>query len=112
MLFRLALAMGRTVGDLGAAMDSAELTEWLAFYDLEPWGCGVEDARTALVACLLANQWKGKDDKPAAFEDFLPDRGGERAARQVRPEDMTPEEIEEHNARFLAAFSTGNRKRG
>lgn len=80
---RLALAWGCSARELLARLDSRELTEWMAFHQLEPWGCGVEDERAALApaAVINANTVKGKGVTPA---DLVPDRDGSRkAARRV-----------------------------
>ncbi len=63
--------------ELLAGLDSAELTGWLAFYGLEPWGCQVEDLRAAMptAATINANRVKGK---PVAPADLIPDRDGSR----------------------------------
>ena len=41
---RLAMALGKTLAEV-AAMPLTEFTTWYAFYELEPWGCPVEDQR-------------------------------------------------------------------
>lgn len=59
-----------TVGELGRRMDSAELSEWLAFDRVE----GIPDPhwQTALIALLIARTMGG--DRRAQLEDFLPRR--------------------------------------
>jgi hypothetical protein len=68
---RLALALGCTLGELGARMTSEEFTRWLAFDDLEPlpqpW------LQTGVVAATTANSFRGKG-KPAQATDFMPVR--------------------------------------
>lgn len=54
-MFRLALAMGRTVKELSTSMDARELTEWMIYYSLEPWGSSVEGYRDALTCATIAN---------------------------------------------------------
>jgi hypothetical protein len=58
-----------TVRELLARLDSQELSEWLAFNDLEP----LPDSywQTGLVCATLANLWtaKGKSYDP---HDFMP----------------------------------------
>lgn len=72
--------MGRTVAELGAALTSAELTEWLAYEQLEPWGEERMDWRFAVLDSLLANQWRGRGDRPVMPEAFVPDFDGGREA--------------------------------
>jgi hypothetical protein len=52
-------------------MSSAELTEWLAFYTLEPWGGELDYLGDAIVASTVHNVQRGKKAamKP---EDFIP----------------------------------------
>ena len=98
-MFRLALALGMTVAELGQRMPSAELTEWMAFFSLEPWGTEVEDWRAALVASVIANvnrdPKKGKVFQPT---DFMP--------RYERP--SVEEQSWEQQARLLALAFGGD----
>lgn len=72
--------------ELLARVDSRELTEWMAYAELEPFGERRADVRAAEIAWVMANLWRGKNQKPYELEDFLlaagPERGGE----------LTPEE--------------------
>lgn len=52
-------------------MSSAELTEWIAFYGLEPFGGDTEYIGHAITAATVANVNRGKK-KPAKVEDFMP----------------------------------------
>ncbi|MEV5030989.1 hypothetical protein MRBLMC3_000143 [Sphingobium sp. LMC3-1-1.1] len=49
---RLAMALGKTLGEI-AAMPVSEFATWCAFYQLEPWGCHVEDQRSAYMLSLF-----------------------------------------------------------
>ncbi len=66
-LFRLALSLGMTVGELLDRMDSAELTEWMAYNQLEPlpdpW------LQTGISTSMMVNLWSKTRCKP---EDFIP----------------------------------------
>lgn len=89
-MFRLALALGMTVEELGQRMSSRELSEWMAFFSLEPWGCEVEDWRFAMLASVIANVNRDpkKHRKPFEPRDFLPQR--DKVA--VQQEEQTWEE--------------------
>lgn len=65
-----------TVGELGRRMSSRELTEWMAFFRLEPWGTEVEDRRAALITSTVANAFRDtkKQRRPFTIEDFMPRR--------------------------------------
>lgn len=57
-------------------MTSPQFVEWLAFWDLEPWGTDVEDLRAGAVCATVANM-AGKSLKEDAVRtpgDFFPSR--------------------------------------
>lgn len=53
-------------------MDSAELTEWMAFYNLEPFGGDTQFIGHAITAATVANANRGKGKKAAKVEDYMP----------------------------------------
>jgi len=53
-------------------MSSAEFAEWLAYYQLEPFGQDRADLPGAIVAATIANVHRG-DHEPYTPADFLPD---------------------------------------
>ena len=53
-------------------MSSQELTEWAAFYSLEPFGGDVEYLGSAIVATTVANVNRPKNKKAAKVEEFMP----------------------------------------
>lgn len=61
-----------TVRQLLASIDSAELTEWIAFGALEPWGETRADLRAGIIASAAANHGFAKLDKPYQPSDFMP----------------------------------------
>ena len=63
------------MADLGQRLSSAELTEWQAFYLLEPWGTQPAALNTAIVAATLANVNRGKHSQPYSPTDFMPRYG-------------------------------------
>ena len=73
----MALALGMTVGELLQRMSSRELSEWMAFFSLEPWGTEVEDWRAAMIAATVANGYRDpkRRRKPYEPKDFMPKRG-------------------------------------
>lgn len=75
-MFRLALALGMTVGELLQRISSRELSEWMAFFSLEPWGCEVEDWRFGMLASVVANANRDakKRRQPYEPQDFMPKR--------------------------------------
>lgn len=63
--------MGRTPRELGAALTSAEMTEFLALDLVEPFGQKRTDDGFRLLACLLYNSNRGKDQPALMPSDFL-----------------------------------------
>ena len=63
-----------TVRELLQRVDSRELTEWMAFYKLEPWGTEIEDYRTGVIASTIANANRDSKRKSKPFQpkDFMP----------------------------------------
>lgn len=55
-----------------ARTDSHELSEWLAFYSIHPWGEERADLRQAVTSTVVANSLRGKNVRPYKIEDFLP----------------------------------------
>lgn len=53
-MFRLALAIGCTVGELSNRVSSSEIVEWMAYYNIEPWGSSLEGLRHACTASTVA----------------------------------------------------------
>jgi|TARA_Y100000034_G_scaffold28640_2_gene34441 hypothetical protein len=71
-MFRLALALGMTVAELGRRMSSRELAEWRAFDALEPLGEPRADYRAGVIAATIANVHRGKRTRAFEPKDFMP----------------------------------------
>jgi hypothetical protein len=69
-LFRLALALGKTVGELQSTLTVREFSEWLAFASDEPIGEMRADLRAGIVAATMARVMGGS--KTATPKDFMP----------------------------------------
>lgn len=63
-----------TVQQLLHQMDSRELTEWMAYYSIEPWGEERGDLRAGIISATVANRGRGKGEKAHKPEDFMPFR--------------------------------------
>lgn len=63
-----------TVRELLARIDSRELSEWMAYYNLDPWGPERADLRAGTIAATVANchAAKGHTFRPS---DFIPQYG-------------------------------------
>jgi hypothetical protein len=54
------------------AMSSKQIVEWMAYYDLEPFGEERADFRAAMLASLYANSQRDpKKQKPFEMSDFM-----------------------------------------
>lgn len=62
--------MGRTRRELLDSIGSDELSEWRAFYQLEPWGEIRADMRNALLCSIIAKGLGGADISPEKFMVF------------------------------------------
>jgi len=73
-MFRLAAQLGYTVGELGQRLTSHELSEWMAYAQIEPFGQGRTDLGAGVVAATVANASgpRKKGQAPFRPEDFMP----------------------------------------
>lgn len=55
-------------------IDSAEFTEWMAYYSLEPFGSPADDVRHGIAASTLANINRNPKQRKKPYEvaDFVP----------------------------------------
>lgn len=92
-----------TVRELLARIDSRELTEWMAFYSLEPWGSQIDDDRAGVIAATVANVHRDpkKRSRPYEATDMIPPRHPDEA------EEMT---MEQDGARWASFFSPFTRR--
>ena len=75
--------MGCTVDELLGRMSARELSEWMAYAQIEPFGEKRADLRSGIVASTMANIHRGKR-KPFKAEDFMP----EFERQEKAPEEM------------------------
>lgn len=80
--FRLALQLGYTVEELLDRCSSRELSEWMAYDSIEPFGQLRDDARIALLASTVVNMVSKKKVKVQDFMPFL------KEDRTQTPEEM------------------------
>ena len=85
--------LGRTVEELEQTLSSAELTRWIAYAGIEPFGYPMDNYRFGVATTTITNAIystipipKGKRrPKPLAPADFYPQR-------KKREPDLTPEQ--------------------
>ncbi len=92
--------------ELLSRIGSDELTEWMAFYQLEPFGDFRSDFRSGLLAATIANANRTKDAKAFTPEDFMPFVTG---LLDKQPEKM---DSKLNIARFKAMFAHKVKKHG
>lgn len=61
-----------TVAEMLERISSRELTGWIAFSQLEPFGSEAGNFGHAITASTVANVNRGKGQKPYKVEDFMP----------------------------------------
>lgn len=64
-------------------MSSEELTEWIAYYDIDPFGSARSDLNSAVIAQTIANVNRGQNQLPYSVQDFMP---------QFEVKELTPEQ--------------------
>lgn len=65
-------------------MGGAELVEWVAYYELEPFGARRDNWHAGIIAALLANIHRAKGAKAVSPSDFLLEDPGERAKKRTQ----------------------------
>lgn len=73
-----------TVSTMLTQISSKELTEWMIFYGMEPFGADAGYLGHAITASTIANVNRGKGKKAQKVEEFMPKFTGKKA--------QTPEE--------------------
>ncbi len=71
-------------------MSREELTEWIAFSQLEPFGTEFDEYRSALIASVIAevNRNRKKRGKPYSPREFMQKWGEPDAGKAASPEAM------------------------
>ena len=70
-----------TVRELLSKIDSKELSEWAAFYSIEPFGYFRSDMQAGIIASTVANCNRTKNSRSFKPMDFMP--FGEHTKRTV-----------------------------
>lgn len=60
------------VESLLRSMSSKQLQEWMAFYELHPFGQDYSDFLVAQLTKVMHNRWRGKNEPALQARDFLP----------------------------------------
>lgn len=86
---------GMTVGELLERISSRELSEWMAFFRLEPWGAVEEEYRAGLTASVVAETARDEKRrrKPFSPVDFM--RFGYEARLEEEGAESSTEQLAE-----------------
>jgi hypothetical protein len=95
-MLSLALKLGRTVRELERTLSNAELAEWVAYYDVNPWDEWRADLRAGIVASTLANVHSSKKGKFKP-RDFMVD-----FSKRGHREPKTPEQLRQMAIKITA----------
>jgi len=95
--FKLALALGRTVQELDNTMTSTELSYWLAFYGLHPFGSERDNIHSAVIAATVANTSRSRSQPPYSAEDFM-----------IKTQDEKRESDTQNVIAFLGAYAVAD----
>lgn len=87
-VYRLALALKKTVAELLATMDSDEFTHWIAFDRLSPIGDERADLRAGIIASTVANCHRSPNRDPFRPSDFMVEYGKKKDPSQQTQEDV------------------------
>jgi hypothetical protein len=97
--FRLCLELGILHPDhLMRSLTSRQLSEWMVFYGLDPFGEQRADLRAGIVASVVNNRWRGRHETPREPADFMPFR--------EQPK-QTPDEIKRTLRTILGGMTHG-----
>ncbi len=88
-------------------MDSKELTEWMAYARIEPFGQEMENWRAAEICCVLANLYRDpkKHPEPYKIADFMPVFESRLESEDPDPEQLL-DKVKAIQAMFVALESS------
>lgn len=67
----MALALGKTAGELEATMSAREFQDWRTFEISHPLPDVMEDLHTALLCVVASNIMRSADSTPAKLSDYM-----------------------------------------
>jgi hypothetical protein len=92
-MFRLALALGFPHPDyLLPMLNSRQITEWQAYWEMEPFGEIAAEFRSGQIAAMIVNTHLRKGSQPMKAADFVPTSYG------LTNGDSRPQTLEEQKA--------------
>lgn len=79
----MALGLGCTVAELEERLTSRELTEWLAYWQMEPWGQWRDNWHHAMTQAMLFNIHRGRKAARGPADFFYKPPGQQQAERHA-----------------------------
>lgn len=72
-------------------ISSRELSEWMAFYSLEPWDATQDEWRAAMIAATVANTARDARKQHTAYQpaDFMRENYKPAVEVETKPEELT-----------------------
>lgn len=65
------MPLGRSVEELLHTVSARELQDWIAYWNVEPWGAYRDNLHMATLAALTFNVNRGKGERSKKPEDFM-----------------------------------------
>jgi hypothetical protein len=96
-----------TVQELGLRMGSKELTEWMAYFELDPFGNERGDLQAGIIAATVANSSmnRAKGSKALMPSEFMPDFSGN--SKTIKPD--SPELMEAKMRQLSGRYSNAHK---
>lgn len=82
-------------------LSSPDVTDWLAFFEGQPFGPSREDERFGMLCALIRNQNRQKNEKPLRAQDFFPNF----ETRIMQEKASTTRSSPEHIAKVMGTFN-------
>lgn len=97
-IFKLALALGKTVNELLSTLDSVELTYWRAYYRIDPFGQDRNDLANGIVAATVANCHRSRNTDAYKASQFMYEY------KPTATVEQTPEEVAKQLDNMMGSF--------
>lgn len=85
-----------------AAMPNRLMTEWQAYFELDPFGGIRGDYHAAMIRQSILNAFRGKDDDSVEIEDCMPLFGMSEEQREKFVQDRQRERLRKKIEKFKA----------
>lgn len=87
-LFRLSLEIGIPIKLLLKKIDSQDITEYKAYYQIEPFGVEQDYIQSGIISSVIANVNKGKNSPSFKPSDFIPPSFKAKLQKKQSPDEI------------------------